>query len=191
MATKIVTAHFTNSEVPVTGLTPTVDVYALTNTTDTVVVAGDPLIEIGGGWYKYVFATYDPSQTYVFTIDGGGALPPYERFKTGGNESYTEDIAPAVWDQQTTDHVGTGTTGLMLSQIKADTSSILITDAQLSTLLNTILKYHRNRTKIDLNSAQLIIYDDDGTTPITVFDLKDFNGMPNVQEVCEKVPLAL
>ena len=123
-----------------------------------------------------------------FTIDGGALLNACERYKISGNESYVEDIAPAVWEETATNHVAAGTTGLLLSQINANVASILISEAAMTVLLNTLVKYERNRTKIDTNAATLTIYDDDCVTPLTVFDLRDFNGMPSVQEVCERVP---
>jgi hypothetical protein len=192
MAIKILTVHFTNNGSPVTGLSPTVDIYELdpvTPTTNTLVVNNGAAIEIGAGWYRYQFTTYDTSKNYVFTFDGGAGLSAYERYKVGGNETYAEEVSDGVWDEQANTHVQTGSTGLILQQTKADTASIVVSEVTIVTLLNLLLKYQRNRTKIDLINSQLIIYDDDGTTPLTVFNLLDFNGMPNVQEVCEKIPV--
>lgn len=192
MATKILTVHFTNNGNPVAGLSPTVDIYELdpiTPTTNTLVVNDGAAVEIGGGWYRYQFTAYDTSKNYVFTFDGGAGLSAYERYKVGGNETYAEEVSDGVWDEQANTHVQTGSTGLILQQTKADTTSIAVSEATIVTLLNLLLKYQRNRTKIDLVNSQLIIYDDDCTTPLTTFNLLDFNGMPNVQEVCEKIPL--
>lgn len=191
MANKIITVHFTSNGVPQPLLTPTIDIFELHPTNpvlNTLVVNDGAVVEIGQGWYRYNFTTYDPTKNYVFTIDGGATLADCDRYHTGGNESYSEEIAPAVWEEQTTNHVASGTTGLMLSQIKADTASILISEAAMTTLLSTLLKYERNRTKIDVANAQMIIYDDDCITPLTTFDLRDFSGMPSVQEVCERIP---
>jgi hypothetical protein len=191
MPSKIITVHFTNGGYSQPGLTPTIDIYQLDGSNpslNTHIVTAGATTEIGGGWYRYDFSSYDPTKNYVFTFDGGSSLPVMERYRVGGNESHVEDIAPAVWEEPTTSHVATGTTGLMLSQIKADTAGILISESTMTLLLNTLLKYERNRTKIDVNAAQLIIYDDDGTTPLTTFNLRDFNGMPSVQEVCERMP---
>lgn len=191
MATKILTAHFTSAGVPQFGLTPTIDIFELhpTNpTTNSHVVVSQPVVEVGMGWYRYNFSTYDPTRSYVFTFDGGPTLPDCDRYKYGGNESYVDDIAPAVWDQASMNHVSAGTTGEVLAQIKADTATISVNEVQLLTLLSTLLKYERNRTRIDVTNAQMIIYDDDCTTPLTVFNLRDFNGMPSVEEVCERIP---
>lgn len=192
MATKILTTHFSLSGTPIVGLTPTIDIYALDQivpTNNPRVVTGGTTSEIGGGWYRYQFTDYDPMQSYVFTFDGGNTLPSSERYKIGGNESYAEEIVPAVWDEPAINHVQSGSTGLILQQVKADTASIVVSEATIVTLLNLSLKYQRNRTRINLGNATLTIYDDDGVTPLTVFNLLDFNGMPNVQEVCEKIPV--
>lgn len=191
MARKIITVHYTSNGTPQPGLTPTVDIYELDPLNpliNTHVIVAGAVTEVGLGWYRYDFLTYDPTKNYVFSFDGGAALATCDRYKYGGNESYVEETADAVWDEQTTDHLAAGTTGLMLSQIKADTASILISEAAMATLLNTLLKYERNRTKIDVANAQMIIYDDDCITPLTTFDLRDFSGMPSVQEVCERIP---
>lgn len=188
MATKIITAQFSTANVPLIGLTPHIDIFQLTNTASTQIVTADVLQEIGGGWYRYNFTSYDPTSTYVFTIDGGGALSQCDRYRYGGNESYAEDITKTVLEEPLINHTTTGSLAESVSMIKADTSAILVSETAIVVLLNTILKYQRNRTKIDTANAQLVIYDDDGTTPLTTFDLKDFNGMPSVQEVCERIP---
>lgn len=189
MPTKILTAHFTTGGVPITGLTPTIDIIEM-GITNTLVVSSGSLSEVGIGWYRYDFTTYDPTKNYVFTIDGGVSLPACERYKHGGNESYVEDISSEVWNETVIDHLSVGSTGEALAQIKANTATIVVNEVTIVTLLNLLLKYQRNRTKIDVPNNQLIIYDDDCITPLTVFNLKDFSGMPSVAEVCERVPLS-
>jgi hypothetical protein len=191
MARKLLTVHFTSAGVPQIGLTPTIDIFELNPTnpaSNTHVVVGEPAVEIGLGWYRYDFTTYSPAKSYVFTFDGGNTLADCDRYQIGGNESYVEEIASSVWDQTLTDHQTTGSSGLALSQVQADVAEVRLNDAAMTTLLETMLKYQRNRTKIDVNNAQLIIYDDDCVTPLTTFNLRDFSGMPSVQEVCERVP---
>lgn len=97
-------------------------------------------------------------------------------------------IANAVWDEQAVDHTTAGSMGMIINEIKADTGATSISNAALVTLVNTLLKYERNRTKIDAVNKQMIIYDDDCTTVLHVFDLKDSNGNPSVAEVCERRP---
>lgn len=191
MATKIITVHYTVNGTPQPGLSPTIDVFMLSSTNPSInthVVTAGSTVEIGMGWYRYDFTSYDPTKSYVFSFDGGGSLAACDRYKFGGNESYVEDIVPAVWDEAATNHTQTGSTGMLLNQIQANTASILISETAMTTLLDTLLKYERNRTKINVADATMTIYDDDGTTPLTVFNLIDFNGMPSVQEVCERMP---
>lgn len=188
---KIITVHFTSNGIPQPGIMPTIDIYELgALPTDPVVhtVAASPLYEIGGGWYRYDFATYDFSKNYVFTIDGGMTLVDCDRYKYGGNESYIEDITSSVMDEPVLNHTTTGSLADTIVKIKADTTSLMINDATMASLLNTMLKYQRNRTKIDAENAQLVIYDDDCSTPLTIFDLRDLRGMPSVAEVCERIP---
>lgn len=188
MAIKIITAQFSTSGVPQFGLTPVIDIFRLDPSTNTQIINSEPLLEIGGGWYRYNFTTYDPSKTYVFTIDGGTSLSQCDRYRYGGNESYAEDITTAVLEEPLIMHATTGSLAEQVSMIKADTAAIMVTESAIVILLDTLLKYQRNRTRIDTTNAQLVIYDDDGTTPLTTFDLKDFNGMPSVQEVCDRIP---
>jgi hypothetical protein len=187
MATKILTVQYSSLGVPVEGLIPTITVRELTIATSTIVATG-VATDIGGGWYRYNFTSYDSTKSYVFTFDGGDSLSDCERYQHGGNESYRDDITEGVWDEDLASHTITGSTGDTLTKIKADTASIMVTEATIVTLIDTLLKYQRNRTKIDVANAQLLIFDDDCTTILTTFNLKDFNGMPSVAEVCERVP---
>ena len=93
-------------------------------------------------------------------------------------------IANAVWEEPAMDHLSPGSIGEMVTQIKADTGSVAISNAALTSLVNTLLKYERNRTKIDTVNKQMIIYDDDCTTVLHTFNLRDANGNPSVAEVC-------
>lgn len=56
-------------------------------------------------------------------------------------------------------------------------------------VVTTIKKYDTNRTKIDENTFTLTVYDDDGVTPLTVYDLKDKNGLASFTEIFERVPV--
>lgn len=192
MANKLITVHYTSNGLPQIGLAPTIDVYQLNPSVplfNILVVSNGPTVEIGMGWYRFDFFAYDPTKNYVFTFDGGPTLSDCERYKYGGNESYVEEISSGVWDETMTDHTQVGSTGLALNQIKADTASILVSEVTITTLLNLLLKYERNRTKIDVANAQLIIYEDDCITPLQVFNLLDFSGMPSVETVCQRVPV--
>ncbi len=168
MATKIITVFFTVNGVPQTGLTPTIDIWEVSP--DSLVINDDPLVEIGQGWYRYNYTSYDYVKSYVFTVDGGVALTACERYKVGGNESFVEDISYEVWEEPALDHTTLGanpTMGGYMNLIKA----VLV-----------------NRTRIDVGTATLTVYDNDCITPLLVFDLKDSAGNPSVVEVCERTP---
>ena len=186
---KIITVHFTENGVPRAGLVPTIEFRELgTLLTESSIVALGNMTEVGYGWYRYDVASYDPTKNYIFNIDGGDVLGGGDRYKYGGNESYADDITLTVLDEPLISHTTTGSWADTVTKIKADTAAIMINEAGLASLLNTLLKYQRNRTKIDTTEATLTIYDDDCETPLTVFHLHDFHGMPSVQEVCERIP---
>ena len=127
MTHKIITVHFTVSENPAIGLIPTIDIYELNLVDPSInplVIDNGVLTEIGVGWYRYDFQTYDQTKNYVYTIDGGSSLVGGERWKIGGNESYVEDISSEVWNETSTDHHITGSTGGVLQQINLETTAI-------------------------------------------------------------------
>lgn len=53
--------------------------------------------------------------------------------------------------------------------------------------IDTVRKVETNRWKISANN-KMIIYDDDGTTPLITFNLKDLAGSPSYKKVFERVP---
>ena len=59
---------------------------------------------------------------------------------------------------------------------------------QMFTIMDEVKKLGANRSKIDPTDKTLTIYDNDGITPIIVFDLLDTSGTPSILEVAEKVP---
>lgn len=192
MARKIITAFFTHLSQPKTGLTPTIDIWELDPTNpavNTLVVNDGSVTEIGGGWYRYDFLTYDYDKDYTMTIDGGAAgLTPQERYKIASNDSFQEDISHETWNATATDFIGAGTMGLLQNQTAADAASIKIDVTSALSLITTLLKYETNRTRIDKVAKTLTVYDDDGTSILKVFDLKDSNGLASVTEVCERSP---
>jgi hypothetical protein len=188
MATKLITAFLTNKGNPATGLTPTIKIYSITDTTNTVVVNNAPMLEVGDGIYKYVFTNYDSKLNYVFIVDGGPTLSKGERYQVAVNDSFIEDVSVSVWDELETDHVNTGTFGEAINIIRSTTQTIAVDVLTMKSIIETLLKYESNRTKVDKVNNTLTIYDDDGVTPLKVFDLKDSTGNPSVTEICERVP---
>jgi len=59
---------------------------------------------------------------------------------------------------------------------------------QVNVTIDKILKILNNRLKIDTTAKTLTIYDNDGTTPLFVSELKDDVGVANARNVFERVP---
>ena len=192
----LISSFFTNNGNPQTGLTPTIRIWEVVQLgSDTLIVNNAPMIETGDGFYKYHFVTYDASKDYVFRTDGGNTLPATERYQSGTiitaqvEQTSITNIASNVWDVDNSLHLIPGSTGENLAQIKADTTFISVSIPTINSLLNTLLKYERNRTRIDIAAKTLTVYDDDEITPLTVFNLKDSAGVPSVIDVCERDPV--
>ena len=84
---------------PATGLTPTIDVYKVSD--DTKVVNAKSMSEIGGGFYKWLWNSvnnsgtlYDTDNDYVIVADGGTTLIGSARYATSvsGDKSNIEII---------------------------------------------------------------------------------------------------
>lgn len=174
---KLISSFFTNKAVPETGLIPTIRIWEVTPTSSSLVVADDAMDEVGGGFYSYDFTSYDPVKEYLIRTDGGTSLPIGERFQKASNRN----SAGEVWNAQTSANDNTGTFGELNNDTNAKVTTAL-------SLLELLLKYQANRTKVDPIGKTLTVYDDDGTTPIKVFDLRDFAGDPSVTEIAERLP---
>lgn len=194
----IINTHFTKNSISETGLSPIIRIWEVNDITDTLVIIDQPMVEIGDGFYKYVFTVgngYDEQKAYVIRSDANTvSLANHERFSVATiNESTIsqntiDNIVDSVWDETATSHIVTGSTGLLLNQISADTTQLRIDNTLQISLLELLLKYETNKTKIDKINFTLTIFDDDGVTPLTVFDLKDSTGSPSIVEICERVP---
>lgn len=129
----IITVFFTDKNgVPALGLLPAITIYQISSTIgspqgDTIVIGdGSPLVfmtEVGRGFYKYVFTTYNSRVKYAYQINGeaGGTGPTLGlgQYVVGTNENFAEDIAHEVWEEPKNLHL-TGspeTMGLVLNQI--------------------------------------------------------------------------
>ncbi len=200
----IISSFYTFNAIPAVGLSPlpTIRIWEVDGSTETLVINGASLSEVGDGFYQYLFSTYDPTKEYVFRTDGGTtyASDPAERYQAGSIEVSTitnntiEDIAGQVWDQNTASHVGAGTFGLLEQQIKADTTAIAanlyVNAGSVLDLVQLIVKYDTNRTKIDPTLMTLTVYEDDCVTPLRVFQLLDTTGTPSITQVAERKPIS-
>lgn len=50
-----------------------------------IVIPNTSMLEVGDGFYKYDFTSYDPTISYVIFIDGGTTLSKYDRYKVIAN----------------------------------------------------------------------------------------------------------
>lgn len=179
---------------PATGLAAVIRIWQLGVSSDTMIVVDSAMVEVGDGFYKYDFTGYQNDQQYLFRTDGGVTMVTADRYQYGSVELATvddatqDDIASKIWDVSSSDHLTAGTMGASMAMIKADTSTITVGVSLLQSLVDMMLKYQRNRTKIDPVTKQLIIYDDDCTTILHTFDLKDATGTPSITEVYERRP---
>lgn len=73
------------------------------------------------------------------------------------------------------------------ASISADISTLLASNASLLVVVNHLQKAAFNRWKIE--GTQLTIFDDDGTSPLQVFDLKDDLGNASNSKIFERVPV--
>lgn len=194
-----ITSFFLHIGIPALGLIPTIRIWDILSTGNILIINDEQCTEIGDGFYSYNFTAYDPTHNYVVRVDGGLPLADGERFNitaiTPSTTSAVVDsvainqIVNGVWSEETINHVDNGTFGLVVNQIKADTTNISLNVISAVDLLETLLKYEQNKTKIDKINKTLTVYDNDGITPIKIFQLKDSNGIPSVDEVCERLPL--
>lgn len=120
---------------------------------------------------------------------------------TGGGVGTADEVRDAVWSDTNFASHGDGTAGVKLSDAGsagdpwATDLSSGYTGTQagalvpaIKGLIQLLVKYESNRTRVDKTAFTLTVYDDDGTTPIEVFDLKNFLGAPSYTEVAERVP---
>jgi len=196
----IINSYFSKNGNPATGLTPTIRIWEITETTNTLII-GSPdgtMIEIGDGFYKYIFTVangFDETKRYLIRSNGGLTLSKAERYSIGFtdetklSQTTIDAIINGTWDETATNHIATGSTGLLLNKISSDTTQIIADCAVKLSLLDLLVKFESNRTKIDKVNSTLTIYDNDNITPLQVFDLKDSTGAPSVTEVCERVPV--
>lgn len=174
-----VTAFFTSSGVPQTGLTPTIRIRDVI--TNTLIITDDTMSEVGDGWYKYSFASYDPDVDYVVRCDGGATLTGSERYAYAGTDSESGDmIAQAVQPYILAD--ATPFNGADVGIIKTQT-------AQTQAIVSLLQKLETGRWKI--SGVQLIFYDTDSITPILKFNLFDAQGKPTGANVFEMVPVPI
>lgn len=195
----IINSFFARNGIAATGLTPVISVWSVVGNTRTPVVNAQPTVELGDGFYSYDFTAYDHNVDYIVMVDAGSTMTQSGRYNIASltpsqsnmvtiEQDVIDQIVDGMWDANATDYTIAGTTGEMLNHIKADTAAISVELIGVNQLLTALKKYENNRTKIDTAAKTLTVYDNDGVTPIQVFNLKDSTGAASVTEVAERVP---
>ena len=86
MASETIRTYFTTSTVnpaaPATGLSPVISIWKVSD--NSVLVNEEAMTEVGGGWYKYTFAAYDPTIGIAFRCNSAVATTDF-RYTWGGN----------------------------------------------------------------------------------------------------------
>lgn len=194
----IINSYFTKNGTPKLGLTPIIRIWEVDDISESLVIINQPYSELGDGFYKYVFTIangYDETKRYVIRSDADdNTISDGERYAVAVTDELTisdetvNRIVDLTWDETATDHINPGSTGLLHNQIHADTSQLRTDNTLQISLLDLLIKYESNKTILDKNLYTLTVYDDDGTTPLTIFDLKDSNGQPSIVEICQRIP---
>jgi hypothetical protein len=198
----VINSYFAKSGLPEIGLTPSIRIWEVDENGHSLVIGSpDPsMVEIGDGFYKYVFldsSGYDETKNYIIRADGdpaGTTLSQYEKYSVAStneqklSQTTINSIVDSTWDETASNHMVSGTTGEMLNKIKADTTLLVADHITQISLLELLLKFETNKTAIDKNAATLTVFDDDGITPLQVFYLKDSNNQPSVAEICIRDP---
>lgn len=191
MASTVITSFFTKSGVPRTGLKPTIRIWEVGATSETLIIGtpngtGDPGTGVGtDGIMQEVYDT-------IGSPGSGSPLPNSSRdgfYKFEFTDSMGYDITkrylvrvnggqniPPGERYQTT------SISPVANLIQIDISNIL-------DVVTEIRKYHKNRTLIDENNFTLTVFDDGSPqTPLKVFDLKDENGVASITSIFERIP---
>jgi len=181
MTSIVITSFFTKKGVPQFGLQPIIRIWEVSGTDHTLVIGapdgtGDPGTGIGtdGEMVEVKTAGTPISQDgfYKFEFTDTMGYDPTKTYITradgGSTIPFGERYQSAEIDSAD-------------ALTQADINNI-------NTIVVEILKYHKNRTLIDENNFTLTIFDDDGTTPIRVFDLKDENGVASITSIFERLP---
>jgi hypothetical protein len=78
-----ITAFYTNSGIPSTGLSPTIDIWSVSDGSQDV--DDGAMTELDGGWYKYDFTITNDSE-HIWVIDSNdGTMSNFETYKYGSN----------------------------------------------------------------------------------------------------------
>lgn len=147
---------------PLTGQTPTFSTYC--DETGSDILPKPPITEVKGGLYVFT-PSFHANHLLCYVIDAGvNSLSRY----------FTDILRPESFD---VDQIATAATN-------AASAAAAATNA--ATVSTIVKKIQTNRWIVASN--QLIIYDDDRTTPLYTFNLFDQNGIPTMTSIFQRVP---
>jgi len=140
-----VVAYFERQGEPAINLNPVIRIrYVETGS----IVAEDVMDEVGSGFYKFNFHTYDMTKDYTMLADGGISLIQRDRFLEGATGEYG-DIS----------------------------SNIYLMSDNIGCRILLMKKLFENKLELENGDQDnWILYDDDGVTPLLVYDASDVNG---------------
>lgn len=76
----------------------------------------------------------------------------------------------------------------VLTDIQGRITTLDMRSQNIKELVEILLKYSRNRTRVDKTNNTLTVFDDDTLTPLRVFDLLDQSGNPSTEDISERIP---
>jgi hypothetical protein len=144
-------AFFTDTGVPKTGLIPIVRIRDISD--NTLIITDSTSSEVGDGWYKYDFIQYDSTKEYAIRFDGGPTLSNTDRYTSGSNDSFAEDITDAVFEEQINEHLVDGSFGYIINEINNNLKRVLGLMHENIFIDQTVYDEHGN-----LQSARVRIY---------------------------------
>lgn len=90
MATITITTFFTENGSPKTGLSATIRIRNVSSTA--LVITDEAMTEVGDGFYKYSFTSYDNTIDYVIRAEGGATLSDTDRYVFSSSEQAKQTI---------------------------------------------------------------------------------------------------
>jgi len=96
------------------------------------------------------------------------------------------ELSPELANMDTT--VSSRASQTSVNSIQSDTTAIQVTLSNMYQVINDLLKYQGNKTLIDPNAFTMTIYEDDGVTPLKIFDLQDANGVASITDIYRRIP---
>ena len=78
---------------------------------------------------------------------------------------------------------------IKVDNLQVDSDAINVTLSNISLVVDDLIKYQRNKSIIDPVAFTLTIYEDDGVTPLTVFNLQDDGGVASVLSIFRRIPI--